>query len=131
VDRFIGAGYTVLLETNGSMDISVVNERCIKIVDIKCPSSGESAGNDLGNLKRMVPGDQVKFVIGCREDYAFAKEITLAECAGFPGSHILYSPAYGIQDPAALSGWILKDGLNVRFQVQLHKILWPGAERGR
>ncbi|MBU4126432.1 MAG: radical SAM protein, partial [Proteobacteria bacterium] len=76
IDRLLEKKYEVLLETNGSIDISVVDNRCIKIVDIKCPSSGENDKNDLENLKRLNQKDQIKFVVGNREDYEFAKEMT-------------------------------------------------------
>jgi 7-carboxy-7-deazaguanine synthase len=130
ISKLLEHGYTVMMETNGSFDISRIDERCIKIVDIKCPSSNESEKNDLENLKRLQPNDQIKFVIGNREDYLFAKNIISLHCPDFLGDHILFSPAFGIMPPADLAGWILEDILNVRLHVQLHKIIWPDKKKG-
>ena len=123
-------GYKVLMETNGSLDISRVDSRCIKIVDIKCPISTESDKNDLENLKRLGLKDQVKFVIGSRGDYEYAKNIIELNCPGFPGGQILFSPLPGEIMPAKLAEWILEDNLNVRLHLQIHKIIWPGKQRG-
>jgi len=130
IDRLLEKKYEVLLETNGSIDISVVDVRCIKIVDIKCPSSGENDKNDLKNLKRLNQKDQIKFVIGSREDYEFAKETTKLIPAGFPMKNILFSPLIERMHPSQLAEWILGDRLRVRLQIQLHKIIWPDRERG-
>ena len=122
-------GYEVMIETNGSLDISIIDNRCIKIVDIKCPSSMESDKNDLENLKRMSRKDQVKFVIGTRKDYEYAVEIIKLIPLGFPGHHILFSPVSGEIVPSQLANWILEDKLDVRFHLQLHKIIWPDEDR--
>jgi 7-carboxy-7-deazaguanine synthase len=129
IDTLLENGYTVLLETNGSFDIRRVNTRCIRIVDIKCPSSGESHQNDWGNLNRLTPQDQVKFVIGNRNDFEFAKEI-VPRISRIPCGNILFSNAAGQLTPDVLAEWILEDQLTVRLQIQLHKILWPDIERG-
>jgi len=128
--RLLENGYEVMMETNGSLDISSVDGRCIKIVDIKCPTSSESDKNDLENLKRLNPKDQVKFVIGSRKDYEYAKETIELIHPGFPMDQILFSPVSGEMAPAKLAEWILEDSLNVRFHLQLHKIIWPGKEKG-
>lgn len=128
--RLLENGYEVMLETNGSLDISRVDRRCIKIVDIKCPTSGESDKNDLENLKRLGPKDQVKFVIGDRSDYEYAKKTIESTCPDFPEEQILFSPASERIPPSRLAEWILKDNLNVRLHLQLHKIIWPDKERG-
>ncbi|MFC1516386.1 radical SAM protein [Thermodesulfobacteriota bacterium] len=128
--RLLENGYEVMMETNGSLDISSVDDRCMKIVDIKCPGSEMSEKNDLENLKRLRPTDQVKFVIGNREDYLFAKGFVDSELNGFPGSHILFSPVYGIMPPDKLVKWILDDHLNVRLNLQIHKMIWPLEQRG-
>jgi 7-carboxy-7-deazaguanine synthase len=130
ISRLLENGYTVMMETNGSLDISRVDKRCIKIVDIKCPSSSESEKNDLENLKRLNPKDQIKFVIGNREDYMYAKNIIMLHCHDFLEDHILFSPASGVMSPADLAEWILEDNINVRFQLQLHKIIWPDKNKG-
>jgi len=128
--RLLENGYEVMLETNGSLDISRVDGRCIKIVDIKCPTSGESDKNDLGNLKRLGSKDQVKFVIGNRSDYEYAKATMDSISPDFPEEQILFSPASGGITPSQLAEWILEDSLNVRLHLQLHKIIWPDKKRG-
>lgn len=117
-------GYEVLLETNGSRDISSVDNRCVKVVDFKVPSSGMSDSNDLENIGRLSNGDEVKFVIGDRADYEFARDFIqttgLEATARYP---IHFSPVFGRQAPKTLARWILEDRLNVRLQVQLHKVI--------
>jgi len=128
--RLLENGYEVMLETNGSLDISRVDGRCIKIVDIKCPTSGESDKNDLGNLKRLGSKDQVKFVIGDRSDYKYAKVTMDSISPDFPEEQILFSPVSGGITSSQLAEWILEDNLNVRLHLQLHKIIWPDKESG-
>jgi 7-carboxy-7-deazaguanine synthase len=130
VARLIDCHYEVLLETNGSYDISQVDRRCIKIMDVKCPSSGESDNNDLANWKRLNPADQVKFVIANREDFEYAKKTMTLKSDLTPWDHILFSPVYGIAEPAELAQWLLEDNLKVRLHLQLHKFIWPDVERG-
>ena len=131
VKRLLDNGYTVLMETNGSFDIGLVDSRCIKIMDMKCPGSGESEKNDMENLNRLGENDQVKFVISDRIDYEFAKKLiyhTWTPPFPFP---VLFSATSGLLDPAVLAKWILSDNLDVRLQIQLHKILWPNEDKGR
>ena len=128
--KLLENGYEVMLETNGSLDISRVDGRCIKIVDIKCPTSGESDKNDMENLKRLGSKDQVKFVIGNRMDYEYAKQTMDSTCPDFPGDQILFSTTSEEIEPAQLAEWILEDNLNVRLHLQLHKIIWPDRKRG-
>jgi 7-carboxy-7-deazaguanine synthase len=130
IHRLLKNGYEVMLETNGSLDISRVDGRCIKIVDIKCPTSGESNKNDLGNLKRLGSKDQVKFVIGDRSDYEYAKVTMGSISPDFPEEQILFSPVSGGISPSRLAEWILEDNLNVRLHLQLHNIIWPDKKRG-
>lgn len=129
--RLLEKGFEVLLETNGSLDISPVDERCVKIVDIKCPSSGEEKKNDLENLQRLSGKDEIKFVIGSKEDYVFAKKILsthgVSERRMKPP---LFSPLHSRLDPKLLAEWILTDHMNVRMQLQLHKIIWGADARG-
>jgi 7-carboxy-7-deazaguanine synthase len=124
VAALLARRYEVLLETNGSQDISAVDNRCMKIIDFKMPSSGMSQKNDFENVGRLSDGDEVKFVIGNRADYEFARnfirETGIELPARFP---IHFLPVFGKQDPKTLAGWILNDRLRVRLQVQLHKIL--------
>jgi len=126
--RLLENGHEVMLETNGSLDISIIDERCIKIVDMKCPSSKESDKNDLENLNKINKKDQVKFVIGNLKDYEYAKKIKEMIPESFPGHHILFSPISGEIVPSQLAKWILEDKLDVRFHLQLHNIIWPNGE---
>jgi 7-carboxy-7-deazaguanine synthase len=128
--RLLENGYEVLMETNGSIDISKVDARCVKIVDIKCPSSDASEKNDLENLKRLNPKDQIKFVIGNRTDYVYAKKATELNPPDFPEDHILFSPVSGKMPPGNLAEWILEDNLKVRLHLQIQKIIWPDREKG-
>ena len=131
VDALLSAGYTVLMETNGTRDIRMVDSRCIKILDIKCPGSGESDKNDFKNLNRLSANDQVKFVITDRADYEFAKNLLHEKWPqSFPWP-VLFSPATPLLAPRKLAEWILSDRLPVRLQLQLHKILWPEQEKGK
>ncbi len=131
IKSLLNAGFDVLLETNGTKDISVVDEKCIKILDVKCPFSGESDKNDLNNLTRLGSRDEIKFVIGDRGDFDFAKDILKSYgIIPFRPNPVHFSPAFGILSPADLSEWILKEGLEVRLNLQLHKIIWGGHKRG-
>lgn len=123
------AGYEVSLETSGALDVAAVDARVSKVVDLKTPSSGEERRNRWENLPLLTARDQVKIVIGGREDYDWAK-IKLAEWRLTERCEVLFSPVYGQITPRELAEWILADRLNVRFQIQLHKLLW-GDERGR
>jgi 7-carboxy-7-deazaguanine synthase len=128
IGRLLDEGYTVLLETNGSIGIGGVDPRCMRIVDIKCPSSGMAGQNDLHNLKELRINDELKFVIGSREDYEFAQDFMSA----FPaiGCKINFSPVFGTIAPRSLAEWILHDHLPVRLNLQLHKIIWGPEARG-
>lgn len=130
ITNLIENGYKVLLETNGTIDIGRVDERCIKIVDIKCPGSGESGKNNLGNLNRLNAKDQVKFVITNLEDYEYAKNIIEQIPGWFLRENILFSPVPGKMAFSELADRILKDKLMVRFHIQLHKIIWPDINKG-
>ena len=131
ITRLIDAGHTVLLETNGTLDIRHLDARCIKIMDVKCPGSGASGKNNLNNLNYLSPIDQVKFVISDARDYEFAKNILRSTVLASRPIAVLFSPVYTRMDPATLAEWILADGLDVRLQLQLHKILWPHDSKGR
>ena len=116
-------GYHVSLETGGSLDISDVDERVIRVVDIKTPGSGESSMNRYANLAHLTPQDQIKFVICDRQDYEWVRDMLhnmhLNELC-----EVLFSPSHDQLDAAMLADWILKDQLPVRLQIQLHKYLW-------
>ena len=131
VRRLLEEGYEVLMETNGSQDISRVDDRCVKIVDIKCPSSGETSRNDLGNLSRLTKKDEIKFVIGDRADYEYAKKtLNLMDPGPVRKTLVHFSPALGKIQPNRLAEWILEDHMDVRVHIQLHKIIWPHEQRG-
>lgn len=123
------AGYEVSLETSGALDISKVDARVIKVMDLKTPASGEESKNRWENLDALNENDQVKFVICNRGDYDWSKTV-LEENKLADRCEVLFSPAFGQQDVKELAEWILEDNLPVRFQLQLHKILW-GEEPGR
>lgn len=123
------AGYEVSLETSGAVDLCAVDPRVIKVMDIKTPGSGEAARNQWSNLACLSSRDQIKFVICDRADYEWSRE--LVRSRGLEGvCELLFSPVHGTQNPAELAQWILDDRLPVRFQLQMHKILW-GEERAR
>ena len=123
------AGFDVSLETSGALDIAGVDARVARIVDVKTPGSGEVARNLWTNLDLLGPRDEVKFVLTDETDYHWAIA-TLRERRIDERCAVLFSPAWGELDAALLAGWILRDGLPVRMQVQLHKLLWREA-RGR
>ena len=123
------AGYEVSLETSGALDIAGVDPRVSRIMDLKAPDSGECAKNCWENLAHLDARDEIKIVIASRTDYEWACDV-IRERRLDAICPVLLSPAAGLVEPAALAGWILEDGLNVRFQLQLHKLLW-GNEQGR
>jgi len=131
VEALLDLGWTVLLETNGSKDISLVDRRCIKIVDFKCPSSGEAGANDFANIDRLQDHDEVKCVIGGREDYEFACNILFAVRQNPKRkSPVLFSPVFDWLAPETLVDWVLADQLQVRLNLQLHKYIWDPTRRG-
>lgn len=125
--RLLDKGYRVSLETSGALDVSAVDPRAVKVMDLKTPSSGELAKNLYQNIDHLTTKDQVKFVIGDEQDYAWSKTI-LAEYDLANRCEILFSPVMGQQNPTELAEKILQDRLPVRFQLQLHKILWDDAQ---
>ncbi len=129
MSKLADQGYQVSLETSGALDVSKVDPRVIKVMDLKTPSSGEISKNLYQNIDYLGPRDQVKFVIGNDEDYDWSKE-AITKYA-LPGRcEVLFSPVMDKQSPRALAEKILQDKLPVRFQIQLHKILWNDA-RGK
>jgi 7-carboxy-7-deazaguanine synthase len=131
IHNLLEAGHEVLLETNGSQDIGQVDERCVKIMDIKCPTSGEEGKSDLKNLALLADTDEIKFVIGDRGDYDYAKKILNSmDLKPSPISRVHFSPVFGKMDPGLLAKWILSDHLDVRLYLQIHKIIWDPEKRG-
>ncbi len=128
--NLLQSGHEVILETNGSFDISRVDSRCYRIVDVKCPGSGEQTSFNHDNLQNLSPCDQVKFVISDRDDYVFAKNFLVDLPSRIPSGSRLFSPNMTQLAPADLAAWILADGLDVRMHLQQHKFIWPGIERG-
>ncbi len=122
-------GYEVLLETGGSLPIDSVDKRVRVILDLKCPSSKMKGKNLYENLDHLKPIDEVKFVIGTREDYEWAKEI-INKYKINEKCEILFSVVFNKLEPLTLTNWILEDKLNVRFQLQMHKFIWKPEERG-
>jgi 7-carboxy-7-deazaguanine synthase len=129
LERLCDAGYSVSLETSGALDVSGVDARVVKVMDLKAPGSGEAARNRWSNLDALGAHDQVKFVLADRADYDWARA-TIAEHALERRCDLLFSPVHGKLAPRDLAEWILADRLPVRMQVQLHKLLW-GGEAGR
>ncbi|HJW06837.1 MAG TPA: 7-carboxy-7-deazaguanine synthase QueE [Rhodanobacter sp.] len=127
--KLCDAGYEVSLETSGALDVSAVDPRVHKVMDLKAPGSGESARNLWSNLDHLLPHDQVKIVIASRADYEWACAM-LAEHALADRCMVLFSPVWGKVEPRELAEWIIADKLPVRFQLQLHKLLWNDA-RGK
>jgi 7-carboxy-7-deazaguanine synthase len=142
MDRLLATGYTVLLETSGERLLGKVPEAVVKIVDVKCPHSGEGGTFRNENLRHLTPRDEVKFVLASRKDYEFAREfIRQHELCGKVASVIL-SPAFRkdatgsrdvshcLLDPRELAEWMLADGLNARLGLQIHKFIWEPSMKG-
>jgi 7-carboxy-7-deazaguanine synthase len=130
MERLGGTGHTVMLETGGHRSIARVPASVLKIVDIKCPGSGESARNEWSNLDLLAAHDEVKFVIGDRADYEFARDVIARYRLADRANAVLLSPVHGVLDNRTLSEWMLADRLPARLQVQLHKYIWPPQTRG-
>ncbi len=122
-------GYDVLLETGGSLDIAKVDPRVKRIVDLKCPGSGMAKKNRWSNIAELRPGDELKFVIGDREDFEWAAA-RVRQYGLDRKATVLFSPVFGTLPPGTLAGWILAAGVPVRMQIQLHKALWDPSRRG-
>lgn len=123
-------GFTVLLETSGAHDISVVDPRVHRIMDLKTPSSGECARNLESNIVHLGARDEVKFVIGSREDYEWARGKVTGHDLASKVRAVLLSPVFGKIAPADIVAWMLEDRLPVRFQLQMHKFIWEPRARG-
>jgi 7-carboxy-7-deazaguanine synthase len=130
MERLLAHNRTVLLETGGHRPIDRVPREVVKIVDIKCPGSGEEDKNNWRNLALLAPHDEVKFVVRDRADYDYARKIIeeyrLDQCA----AAVLLSPVHGVLHPKCLSEWMLQDRLKARLQLQLHKYIWSPETRG-
>ncbi len=136
-ERLLAAGYTVMIETSGERPVDALPREVIKIVDVKCPDSGEPDTFDAANLETLDQKDEIKFVIATRRDYEFARDFTLEHRLAERVHQVLFSPVF--PDPAGkwdglnareLAEWILADGLPVRLGLQLHKFIWDPAMKG-
>jgi len=123
-------GLTVLLETGGHISVDRVPGGVVKIIDVKCPGSGESARNHWPNLDLLGPADEVKFVIQDRADYEFARGVVERHQLAGRCAAVLFSPVHDVLPPPDLASWILGDGLRVRLQLQVHKYVWGAHARG-
>ena len=123
-------GFTVLLETSGAHDIAVVDPRVHRIMDLKTPSSGEEGRNLYANIAHLTPRDEVKFVVGSREDYEWAREKMREHDLAAKVNAVLFSPVFGKIAPADMVTWMLEDKLPARFQLQMHKFIWEPRARG-
>lgn len=129
LEKLLNAGRTVLLETNGSINLADVPEKVIKILDMKCPGSGMHEQMDFGNFDLLNRKDEIKFVIGSREDFDWAVQLVSAHELQDMAT-VTFSPVTSKLDPASLAGWILEKHLPVRLRLQLHTIIWPGKTKG-
>jgi 7-carboxy-7-deazaguanine synthase len=128
--RLLDGGYTVLVETNGSLDISLLPEGCVRIVDVKCPLSGAADSFRAENLAVLTPRDQLKFVISGRPDFDWARDfVTTRKLSG--RCEVIFSPAHKSVAPADLAQWILQTNSPVRMGLQLHHVIWGDDARGR
>jgi 7-carboxy-7-deazaguanine synthase len=128
--RLLERGHTVMLETGGHRSIAQVPAGVIRIVDVKCPGSGEVEKNDWTNVDMLTPADEVKFVIKDRADYEFARDVVLRHALVGRCAAVLFSPVHGVLAPKDLAAWILADRLPVRLQLQAHKYIWSPETRG-
>lgn len=124
--ELLSTGARVLLETNGSLPLDAVPDGVVRILDIKCPGSGEADGNRWENLEQLAGGDQVKLVLCDRSDYDWAKDMISEH--RLDRFEVLLSPVWDTLEPHRLAEWILEDGLNVRVNLQLHRVIWPEGE---
>ena len=129
VSALLDLGHTVLVETNGTVALSRLDPRAVKIMDVKCPGSGEAGKTDWENFAHLSPRDEVKFVLSSEEDYRFAREVIRKYGNAHPFTALL-SPAFGLLPPEKLAGWMVGDALDARFQLQLHKLVWGPDRRG-
>jgi 7-carboxy-7-deazaguanine synthase len=142
MERLLGRGYTLLLETSGERPLDAVPKAVHKIVDVKCPGSGEGGTFRMGNLERLTPQDEIKFVLVDRGDYEFARDFTRDHGLENKVRSVIFSPAFRkdpsrerdssncLLDPRLLAEWIVADKLNVRLGLQIHKFIWEPATKG-
>ncbi len=130
MERLLASGKTVLVETGGHLSLAGVPPAVHKIMDVKCPGSGESHRVDWSNLERLSPTDEVKLVLRDRADYEYARDVLSRHELAQKVGAVLFSPVHGVLDPRRLSEWVLADRLPVRVQLQVHKYIWDAQTRG-
>jgi len=142
MERLLAAGYTVLIETSGERPLDKVPPQVVKIVDVKCPHSGEGGTFRAENLQHLTPRDEIKFVLASRKDYEFARDFIRDHDLSNRVASVILSPAFRkdasgsrdvshcLLDPRELAEWMLADGLNVRLGLQIHKFIWEPSLKG-
>ncbi len=130
IGALLERGWTVMIETSGASDVSRLDRRVIKVMDWKCPASGESAHNLWSNLQHLTAHDEVKFVLSDRADYEWARDVIRRHRLASRVNAVLMSCAFGRLEPARLASWMLEDRLPARLQLQVHKYIWPPGARG-
>lgn len=130
MERLLEEGRTVLIETGGHLSVAAVPAGVIRVIDVKCPGSGEAARVHWPNLEQLRPTDEVKFVIKDRSDYEYARDVTVKYALASKTAAVLFSPVHGVMSPRQLAEWILADGVIARLQLQAHKYIWDPQARG-
>jgi 7-carboxy-7-deazaguanine synthase len=130
MQRLLDEGRTVMLETGGHLSVEAVPDAVIRVIDVKCPGSGESAKNHWPNLEHLRLTDEIKFVITDRADYEYARDIASKHALIDRCAAVHFSPVHGVLDAKQLAAWVLEDRLTVRVQLQLHKFIWSQETRG-
>jgi 7-carboxy-7-deazaguanine synthase len=130
MSALLARGKTVLVETGGHISLARVPAGVIRIMDVKCPGSGESHRMDWTNIDRLAPTDEVKFVLKDRDDYEYARAVVVERDLAARVKAVLFSPVHGVLDPRLLAEWVLADRLPVRVQLQVHKFIWAPDTRG-
>ncbi len=130
MDRLLADGHTVLLETGGHIDAERVPTSVLRVIDVKCPGSGEADKTCWANLDQLRHTDEIKFVIKDRVDYEYACQVVESRGLAGRAAAVLFSPVHGVLDPKELAAWILADRLDVRLQLQTHKYIWDAQTRG-
>jgi 7-carboxy-7-deazaguanine synthase len=130
MERLLEDGRMVMLETGGHLSVDRVPEPVIRVIDVKCPGSGESGKNHWPNLDRLRSTDEIKFVVKDRADYEYARDVLSKHQLSGRCAAVHFSPVYGVLDARHLAEWVLQDRLTVRVQLQLHKFIWDPSTRG-
>lgn len=130
MQRLLEEGMTVMIETGGHLSVAQVPDGVVRIIDVKCPGSGESHRVDWANMERLRPSDEMKFVLKDRADYDYARDVVTRYDLARRTAAVHFSPVHGVMDPRILAEWILADKLPVRLQLQAHKYIWDPATRG-